>query len=126
MNAATALTRVRKICLELPETEEKLAWGEPTFRVRNRLFVMFTNDHHGDGRLAIWCNAPEGAQQDLVASNAEHFFVPPYVGVGGWIGVRLDKGLDWKSIAGVIAEAYRTTVAKIDEKKRRSKRARLN
>src|SRR4051812_28887097 len=80
-SAALALTR--DICLSLPDTEEKIAWGSPTFRVHGRLFVMFTNNHHGDGRIAIWCAALSGAQQDLVAADPKHFFVPPYVGVGG-------------------------------------------
>jgi predicted DNA-binding protein (MmcQ/YjbR family) len=117
--ADTALARVRKICLALPDTEEKIAWGEPTFRVGGRLFAMFANDHHGDGRIALWCNAPEGAQRDLVASDTTHFFVPPYVGVGGWVGIRLDKKLSEKAIAAVIVQAYETTVAKLKAKKKR-------
>src|SRR5215210_1426780 len=98
MSAAAALEKVRSLCLALPETEEKLAWGAPTFRVRGRLFVMFADNHHGDGRIAIWCNAPEGAQKDLVAADPKHFFVPPYVGVGGWIGVRVDQRLKWSAV----------------------------
>jgi hypothetical protein len=120
---AAAYARVREFCLTLPDTEEKLAWGEPTFRVHGRLFVMFANDHHSDGRIAIWCTAPDGAQRDLVASNATHFFVPPYVGVSGWIGVRLDTGFSWKAIAAIIEEAHRTSAAKAKPKKRAAKRA---
>ena len=107
--APALLARVRKICLALPEATEKVAWGAPTFRVKNKLFVMFANDHHGDGRIAIWCNAPEGAQEALVSAEPRHFFVPPYVGPGGWIGVRLDTGLDWKSVGALIEQAYRKT-----------------
>lgn len=117
--AEKALAQARKICLALPDTEEKIAWGEPTFRVGGRLFVMFANNHHNDGRIALWCNAPEGAQRDIVASDEEVFFVPPYVGVGGWIGMRLDRKLAEKAMAAVIVQAYETTRAKLKTKKRK-------
>src|SRR5436309_15827482 len=78
--ADKVLALVRKICLGLPDTEEKIAWSEPTWRVHGKLFAMFSNNHHGDGRIAVWANAPMGAQQDLVAADPEHFFIPPYVG----------------------------------------------
>jgi hypothetical protein len=67
---------------------------------------MYHDDHHGDGRLALWCAAPEGMQAALVAGEPEHYFVPPYVGHRGWVGVHLDRGLDWNEIAGAIEEAY--------------------
>ncbi|HEX6097072.1 MAG TPA: MmcQ/YjbR family DNA-binding protein [Thermoanaerobaculia bacterium] len=121
--ADTALARVRKICLSLPDTEEKIAWGEPTFRVGGRLFVMFANDHHGDGRIALWCNAPEDAQRDIVASDEEHFFVPPYVGPSGWVGMRLDRKLSEKAMAAVIVQAYETTKAKLKTKTKRKRLA---
>jgi predicted DNA-binding protein (MmcQ/YjbR family) len=116
--AEKALALVRRLCLALPDSEEKIAWGEPTFRVGGRLFAMFANDHHGDGRIALWCNAPEGAQRDIVASDEEHFFVPPYVGPGGWIGMRLDRKLSEKAMAAVIAQAYETTRAKLKKRRR--------
>ena len=115
--ADTALARARKICLSLPDAEEKIAWGEPTFRVGGRLFAMFANDHHGDGRIALWCNAPQGAQRDIVASDPEHFFVPPYVGPGGWIGMRLDKKLSETTVAAIVYQAYETTRAKLKKRK---------
>ncbi|MDP9360350.1 MAG: MmcQ/YjbR family DNA-binding protein [Acidobacteriota bacterium] len=114
-----ALALVRNICLSLPETEEKIAWGAPTFRVHGRLFVMFANDHHGDGRIAAWCAAPPGAQQDLVAADPKHFFVPPYVGVGGWLGIRLDTKLSKGAIAALIEQGYRTIAEKRAASKRR-------
>jgi hypothetical protein len=83
------LERVRRVCLALPEATEKIAWGEPTFRVKDKIFVMFAGNHHGDGRIAIWCNAPMGVQEHLVRSEPEKFFVPPYVGVKGWNGMIL-------------------------------------
>jgi hypothetical protein len=98
--------RVRKICLALPEAHEKIAWGTPTFRVRNRMFVTFADNHHGDGRIAIWCKAPPGAQEDLVRADPRRFFVPPYVGTAGWIGIHLDQGLDPGVLAGLIRDGY--------------------
>ena len=108
---ATALERVRAICLALPEATERLSHGAPTFFAK-KSFVMFLNDHHGDGRLALWCAAPEGAQQALTGADPERFFRPPYVGVGGWIGVRLDIRPDWGEIAGIIEDAYRTVASR--------------
>jgi hypothetical protein len=101
------LGRIREICLGLPETSERLSHGAPTFFVRDkRAFLMVLTDHHGDGRFAIWCAAPDGIQRMLVEADPERFFVPPYVGHRGWLGVRLDRGLDWDEIAGIAEDAY--------------------
>jgi hypothetical protein len=101
------LARLRRICLSLPETSERLSHGAPTFFVREkRAFLMVLTDHHGDGRFAIWCAAPEGVQHMLVEADAERFFVPPYVGHRGWLGVRLDRGFDWDELAGIAEDAY--------------------
>lgn len=101
------LSRVREICLALPETGERPSHGAPTFFVRDkRAFVMVMDNHHGDGRFAIWCAAPEGIQGALVESDPERFFVPPYVGHRGWLGVRLDRGLDWNELEGIVEDAY--------------------
>ncbi len=107
MDQDATLARIREICLGLPETSERLSHGAPTFFVRRkRAFVMVLSNHHGDGRFAIWCAAPDGMQKLLVDSDQERFFVPPYVGHRGWLGVRLDRGLNWDELAGVIEEAY--------------------
>ena len=110
--AGAALRRVRTICLALPETLEKEAWGAPTFRVGGRLFAMFLDNHHGDGRLAVWCAAPPVAQEAMVAAEPEHFFVPPYVGTQGWVGVRLDTGLSWEVIAQRLEAAHAVGASK--------------
>jgi hypothetical protein len=105
----TPLDRVRELCLSLPETSERLSHGQPTFFIREKKsFVMYLDNHHGDGRLALWCAAPEGMQEALVDGDPGHYFRPPYVGHRGWLGVRLDRGLDWNEIAGVIEDAYVT------------------
>jgi hypothetical protein len=105
--ARTPLDRVRAACLALPEVEERLSHGAPSFFVRGkRCFVMVMDDHHGDGRFALWCAAPEGMQHALVEGDPESYFVPPYVGHRGWIGVRLDRALPWDEIAGAIEDAW--------------------
>jgi hypothetical protein len=110
-DSAAALERVRAVCLALPETNERPSHGSPAFFVRDkRCFVMFHDDHHGDGRLALWCAAPEGMQHALVAGDPESYFVPPYVGHRGWVGVRLDRSLGADEIAGAIEDAW-TAVA---------------
>lgn len=101
------LNRIRRICLALPETSERLSHGVPTFFVRGkRAFLMVLTNHHGDGRFAVWCAAPAGMQRMLVEADPERFFVPPYVGHRGWLGVRLDRGLDWDELAGICEDAF--------------------
>ena len=102
-----ALARVRKLCLSLPEVSERPSHGAPTFFVREkRAFLMVMTNHHGDGRFAIWCAAPTGMQQMLVEADPERFFVPPYVGHRGWLGVRLDRDVHWDEVAGIAEDAY--------------------
>jgi hypothetical protein len=104
---AKVLGKLREICLALPETSERLSHGAPTFFVRaKRAFLMVLTNHHGDGRFAIWCAAPEGMQKMLVEADPERFFVPPYVGHRGWLGVRVDRGPDWNELAGIAEDAY--------------------
>jgi hypothetical protein len=68
--------------------------------------VMYANNHHNDGRVAIWCKAPLGFQAEMVSVAPERFFVPPYVGVNGWVGLRLDLDVDWDEVKSVVAQAY--------------------
>jgi hypothetical protein len=101
------LARLRGLCLALPETSERPSHGAPTFFVRGkRAFLMVVTDHHGDGRFAIWCAAAAGMQAMLVDADPERFFVPPYVGHRGWLGVRLDRRLDRDELAGIVEDAY--------------------
>lgn len=108
--AKAPLERLRKICLALPGATEKVSHGEPTWFVK-KVFVMFS-DHHHDDRVGFWCPAPAGAQDAYVRSDPERFFVPPYVGGKGWIGVRLDVKQDWGEIAEIVEEAWRLTAPK--------------
>ncbi|HEY0515105.1 MAG TPA: MmcQ/YjbR family DNA-binding protein [Thermoanaerobaculia bacterium] len=110
--AKDPLEMLRKLCLALPETTERLSHGEPAWFVRGKkTFVMFANHHHDD-RLAFWCAAPDGMQETLVTSDPERFFVPPYVGHRGWLGVYLDVPADWDQITDLVVEAYRRVAPK--------------
>lgn len=99
-------TAVREVCLWFPETQEVISHGSPDFRVRGKTFATYAINHHGDGRIALWINAPAGAQELYVGAEPKHFFVPPYVGPRGWLGVHLDKGISWKRVAKLVREAY--------------------
>ena len=101
------LERLRTVCLALPETTERPSHGAPSFFIRDKkCFLMLLDNHHGDGRFAIWCAAPAGDQQLLVDADETKFFVPPYVGHRGWLGVRLNDGVDWEELTGIVEDAY--------------------
>ena len=104
--------RLRRICLALPETTERLSHGEPTWFVRDKKTFVTYADHHHDDRLAFWSAAPQGAQASLVASDPQRFFVPPYVGHRGWLGVYLDVPVDWLEIADIVEDGYRVVAPK--------------
>ena len=106
------LDRLRPLCLALPETTERISHGEPTWFVRDKKTFVTYADHHHDDILAFWCAAPEGVQGMLVESDPERFFVPPYVGHRGWLGVRLDVDGDWDEVADVVEDAYRVIAPK--------------
>ncbi|MDE3096654.1 MAG: MmcQ/YjbR family DNA-binding protein [Chloroflexota bacterium] len=106
------LERVRAICLALPEATEKQAWGEPTFRVNDKIFAQYEDNHHGSGRVELWCKAPDGLQAALVARDPGRFFVPKYVGHKGWIGIRMEGAVDWDFVAELVRDSYRMTAPK--------------
>ena len=97
--------RVRRICMGMPACEEKLSHGEPTWFVRKRVFVMFANNHHKDGHVAVWLPTPPGMQENLIAASPDTFFRPPYVGVKGWVGIELDR-VSEDELAAHILEAW--------------------
>jgi hypothetical protein len=106
-DALKRLVFVRSVALALPEVSERLSHGSPTFFAGKKTFVMFTNDHHSDGRVALWVAGTLDEQQALIAENPNAYFRPPYVGGRGWIGVRLDRDLPDDEIAELIDSAYR-------------------
>jgi len=95
--------RLRTLCLGLPEAQEREAWGDATFRVRDKIFARVKS---GDGRVSVWCKAPPGSQQVLVAADPDLFFVPPYVGPKGWVGMRLDTSPGWDEVAKLVRRSY--------------------
>jgi hypothetical protein len=110
--AKKPLDRLRALCLALPEVTERLSHGEPTWFVRGKKsFVMFADRHHDD-RVAFWCAAPEGAQQTYVERDPTHYFVPPYVGGRGWLGVYLDVKVDWPEVEDIVDDAFRSVAPK--------------
>jgi predicted DNA-binding protein (MmcQ/YjbR family) len=102
------LEQLRTICLEFPEAHEVEAWGEPTFRVKNKLFAMYASwdTHHGGGRPSVWVKSTHVNQDLLVRLQPARFFVPPYVGPSGWVGIYLDKRPSWKTIGDILRDAY--------------------
>ena len=103
------LARLRAICLKLPEAVEQETWEIPTFRVRAKIFVMYTAD---EDRPAIWMKAPPGSQTILVGADPDRFFVPPYVGHKGWVGMHLDARPDWREVRTLVERSYRMTAPK--------------
>jgi predicted DNA-binding protein (MmcQ/YjbR family) len=106
------IKQLREICLALPGTTEKEAWGECTFRAGGKMFAMTDNNHHESGHVAVWVKSPAMVQEILVHSDPKRFFVPPYVGHNGWVGVRLDVKVDWEQLAGILADGHKMTAQK--------------
>ena len=111
--ATSPIERIRKICLALPDTFEKLSHGEPTFWAGKRTFAMFADasNHHGAGRKAVWCKSTHTTQDLLISRSPERYFSPPYTGPSGWVGIYLDKSPDWKEIAERLADAHQLAKA---------------
>ena len=103
----TPVERLRAICLALPEATEKIAWGEPTWRVRGKLFAQLDDHHHSADHLAVWLPAPFGEQEAMIFTDPARFFRPPYVGPRGWVGVRIDRRPNWRQVATLVEQAYR-------------------
>lgn len=112
-DAVAATERVRAVALQLPEMTERRSHGFATFFVRDKRSVCYvSDDHHGDGRLALIAAAPDGAQEELVRSEPDRYYRPPYVSHRGWIGLRLDVDPDWGEVTQVIETAYRQVAPK--------------
>jgi hypothetical protein len=112
MAQAALEVRIRAICMDLPGVTEKLSHGSPAFFAGRQFLMLWVDGHHDHAFPHLWCAAPPGAQSELVTSEPDRFFRPPYVGGRGWIGVRLDGTIDWHEIEGVCEEAFRTIASK--------------
>ena len=117
--SARQLKRVRKFCLALPDSIEKLSHGEPTFFTPKRVFAMFSNNHHDDGHVSVLLPAPPGLQEALIEEAPATYYRPPYVGSSGWIGIELDQITD-DVLAAHIREAWNLMVNKEKTKKRKT------
>jgi predicted DNA-binding protein (MmcQ/YjbR family) len=108
------LVPLRKLCLALPEAHEVEAWGEATFRVRNKMFAMHASasNHHGRGRPAVWLKAKPGMQELMVRADPDRYFVPPYVGKSGWLGIWLDGEVEWHEVDNFVRDSYRLIAPK--------------
>jgi hypothetical protein len=105
------LERVRHICGVLPESTEKLSHGEPTFFVGKKVYVMFADNHHGDGHIAVWIPVAAGLQSVLIETSPQKFFHPPYVGVRGWVGIELSQ-IDDEELKSFIHNAWKLIAPK--------------
>jgi len=103
---AEQIERVRQICLALPGTWEKISHGEPTWFVGKKVFAMFSNNHHGDGHIAVTAPAAIGIQEMLIKKSPKKFYRPSYVGVRGWVGIEVDRVSD-KELAQHLREAWK-------------------
>jgi hypothetical protein len=108
-SAAYPLERLRGVCLAFPEAVESGGVGNPSFKVRDKIFAM---QHPMEGRPSLWVKAPEGVQGMLVGAAPVRFFRPPYVGHHGWVGFWLDGEIDWDELADLVEESYRMTAPK--------------
>lgn len=108
------LPRLRRLCLALPEAHEVLAWGEPTFRVKNKMFATYAShdNHHGGGRPSVWSKATLDNQALMIAARPKLYFKPPYVGQKGWIGVWLDQAAAWPALPELLEDAFRLVAPK--------------
>ena len=106
------LLKLREIISAWPETDERISHGAPTWWGGKKTFATFHVNHHGDDRVAVWVKFTKEDQQDFVDSNPDVFFIPPYVGPSGWIGIRLDRKVDWGVVAGLLEEGYRMVAPK--------------
>ena len=114
MAKRTPTEAVRSLCLAFEGAEFSQSHGMSDFRIKGRVFAQYAVNHHGDGRVALWLNAPDGSQESYIAMDAESYFIPPYVGAKGWLGVKLDKNLNWEEIQFQVTEAFLHTSRSTD------------
>ena len=104
---APLVGKLRALCLGLPDANERVSHGEPTwFAGKGKVFAMLDNHHHGSEHLSVWLPMPPGVQEELVAADPARIFRPPYVGSAGWIGVVLDRRPDWELVSKLLREAF--------------------
>jgi hypothetical protein len=107
------LTRLTKICLELPKVEREVQGLHASFKVKKKLFAYFVDDHHGNKIVGVWCKVLPGDNVALIAASPKRFFMPAYVGPRGWVGLRLDgKRIDWDEVEELVRGSYQLVAGK--------------
>lgn len=107
MDADELLAKVRAIAMQQPFATERLSHEAPAWFIeKSPQFAMFHDHHHGVDWVAAWLACPEGARQPLLDEDPETYFVPPYFGSRGWVGIRLDESTDWAVVADLIDDAW--------------------
>jgi hypothetical protein len=109
MPLAVIGARLRAICLALPEANEELMRRGPSYRVAGKIFALERSWTNG---LALWCKVPEGSREIMLGADPVRFFIPPYFGAKGWIGVGLDDAVDWREVDAVVRRSYRLVAPK--------------
>ncbi len=117
LDHGTQLDRVRRICASIPGTVETISHGAPTFFTPKRVFVMFVDNHHHDGHVAVWIPTGPGVQAALIEEAPDTYFRPPYVGVRGWVGVELAKVTD-EQLGALLREAFQAVAEKAKASRR--------
>ena len=107
MKGDARLARISEICLALPEAAREDTGHNTAFRVRRKPFAYFLDNHHGDGIVGLWCKVLPGDNEALIRSDPKRFYMPAYVGPGGWVGLRLDLGeVDWEEVSELVRHSY--------------------
>lgn len=107
LSDGSILAAVSRVCLALPEATRELKGQHASFTIRKRTFAYFLNNHHGDGIVAIACKTAVGENEEMVRRDPERFYLPAYIGVRGWVGLRLDLGeVDWQEVADLVSASY--------------------
>ena len=124
MTITSPIERIRRLCLALPGTWEKVSHGEPTFWVRKTMFATFADaaNHHGAGRHAVWCKATHVTQDLLVRQDPARYFRPPYVGPSGWVGVYLDRRPNWAQVAERLTHAHELATGVTSKRNKHARR----
>src|SRR6476619_4426244 len=101
------LRRVSEICLAFPEVSIERQGSHATFRVRKKVFAYFLDDHHGDGIVSVCVKTLLGENRDLAHERPSQFYLPPYIGPRGWVGIRLDvPSVSWDEVASLVATSF--------------------
>jgi predicted DNA-binding protein (MmcQ/YjbR family) len=107
------LVRFTKICLGFPRAEREIMGAHAGFKVKKKTFAYFLNDHHGDGIVGVLCKVLPGDNAALIKADPKRFYMPPYVGPRGWVGLRLDVGrVNWVEVEELAEGSYQLVVRK--------------